>query len=80
MRLISRRRTARACPHAVEAASMSPAILGVLLFVVGLVELLLLVLIGVNKQKPVLILAGLVSGLVTMGLGLMFYLGKIPLG
>lgn len=47
---------------------------------VGCVEMVLLSLIGVVKQRLVMIVAGVLGGLITGGLGLAIYTGKIVLG
>ncbi len=47
--------------------------------IVGLLDVLLIGAIGVMKRKPVLILAGVTAGILTVGLGVLFYLGKIGL-
>lgn len=44
---------------------------------IGAVDLLLLSAIGIFKQRPVLILAGIVGGVATAAIGLLLYLGKI---
>ena len=54
--------------------------LGLVLIIVGVIELVLLSLVGVVKRKPILLLIGIGSGVVTGIIGLLIYLGKIPLG
>lgn len=51
--------------------------IGLLLISIGIMEAIMLVLFGVLKQKPMLIPAGAISGLVTAALGVVFYMGKI---
>lgn len=51
--------------------------IGLLLIAIGVAEGVMLVLFGVLKQKPMLIPAGAVSGLVTAAIGVFFYMGKI---
>lgn len=59
---------------------MDKHMLGLLLMGLGVADVILISLIGVIKHKPILILAGIVAGVITGGLGVAFYLGKIPLG
>ncbi|MFN8610424.1 MAG: hypothetical protein U0931_22995 [Vulcanimicrobiota bacterium] len=56
---------------------MDKTSLGMLLMAMGVVDLLLLSFIGVLKHRPVLMLAGIVSGVTTGAVGLLIYLGKI---
>jgi hypothetical protein len=53
--------------------------IGIMLMLVGVLEVVTLSLIGLFKHKPILILAGALSGVVTSLLGVAFYLDKIPL-
>ncbi len=59
---------------------MDKSILGILLMLVGVVDVVLLTLVGLAKQRLILILAGVMSGVTTAIIGLLIYLGKIPLG
>lgn len=56
---------------------MEKTTLGMMLMVLGAFELVLLSAVAAMKQKPVLLLAGIVSGLATGVIGLLIYLGKI---
>lgn len=56
---------------------MEKTTLGIMLMVLGAFELVLLSAVAAMKQKPVLLLAGIVSGLATGVIGLLVYLGKI---
>lgn len=55
-------------------------LVGLIMMAVGCVEVVLLSLIGLLKQRFILIVAGVLGGLITGGLGLAIYLGKIVLG
>lgn len=58
---------------------MSANTLGMLLLAVAIVETVLICLIGAVKGRPILILAGILSGIVTAAVGAAFMMGKIPL-
>jgi hypothetical protein len=60
--------------------SGSQQYIGILLMIVGLLDVVLIGTIGVMKRKPVLILAGATAGILTAALGVLFYLGKIGPG
>ena len=51
--------------------------LGILLMIVGLLDIVLIGTIGLVKRKPILIVAGAMAGVLTAGLGVLFYLGKL---
>jgi len=62
-----------------EGPPMSATTLGMILLAVAIIETVLISLIGWFKGRPILILAGILSGVVTAAIGAAFMLGKIPL-
>jgi hypothetical protein len=56
---------------------MDKTSLGILLMVMGAIELVLLSVLAAVKHKPALLLAGIGSGTATGLIGLLIYLGKI---
>ena len=55
-------------------------LVGLIMLAVGCVEVVLLSLIGILKHRFVFVVAGVLGGLITGGLGLAIYTGRIVLG